>query len=424
MKRKGSRILTDAFREIRHTRSRFVSLMVLSALAVCFLAGLRATAPDMKLSADRYFDQQALMDMRVVSTLGLTGEDVAALAARPGVTAAEGAWTVDAAVRLEDNEYIVKVLSLSERINLPKVQEGRLPQAAGELLVEPRLLQETGLSLGDTVRLDTGTGDYEDALTRETFTIVGTADTPLYIGVERGTSSLGTGKVSAYVLALPAAFDLDYYTDAYLLLDGAEKLETYSDAYERLIDGYEKDLEKLGEERAPLRRAELVAEGEAEIADAQAELDEARSEAEAELADAWTELQDGRRELDDGWAEYYDGLRELQDGQRELEEEVAEAQQEIADGEAELADALIELQDGETELTDAGLSDLELRELGCSPLPRNLQEALDIFENSLLMKDALGEHIHSFFLKKKRKEWEKYASSITEWELKQYLASS
>ena len=78
----------------------------------------------------------------------------------------------------------------------------------------------------------------------------------------------------------------------------------------------------------------------------------------------------------------------------------------------------------ETELTDAGLSDLELRELGCSPLPRNLQEALDIFENSLLMKDALGEHIHSFFLKKKRKEWEKYASSITEWELKQYLASS
>ena len=279
MKRRGSRILTDAFREIRHTRSRFVSLMVLSALAVCFLAGLRATAPDMKLSADRYFDQQALMDMRVVSTLGLTEEDVAALAARPGVTAAEGAWTVDAAVRLEDNEYIVKVLSLSERINLPKVQEGRLPQAAGELLVEPRLLQETGLSLGDTVRLDTGTGDYADALTRETFTIVGTADTPLYIGVERGTSSLGTGKVSAYVLALPAAFDLDYYTDAYLLLDGAEELETYSDAYERLIDGYEKDLEKLGEERAPLRRAELVAEGEAEIADAQAELDEARSEA-------------------------------------------------------------------------------------------------------------------------------------------------
>ena len=179
MKRKGSRILTDAFREIRHTRSRFVSLMVLSALAVCFLAGLRATAPDMKLSADRYFDQQALMDMRVVSTLGLTEEDVAALAARPGVTAAEGAWTVDAAVRLEDNEYIVKVLSLSERINLPEVREGRLPQAAGELLVEPRLLQETGLSLGDTVRLDTGTGDYEDALTRETFTIVGTADTPL-----------------------------------------------------------------------------------------------------------------------------------------------------------------------------------------------------------------------------------------------------
>ena len=139
-KRRGpSRLITDAVREIGHTRSRFVSLMVLSALAVCFLAGLRATAPDMKLSADRYFDQQALMDVRVVSTLGLTREDVAALAAWPGVKAAEGAWTVDAAIQLEDNEYIVKVLSLSDQINLPKVQEGRLPQAAGEILVETRL---------------------------------------------------------------------------------------------------------------------------------------------------------------------------------------------------------------------------------------------------------------------------------------------
>ena len=65
-----SRLLTDAFREIVRTRSRFISLFILSALAVCFLAGLRATAPDMKLSADRYFDSQKLMDFRVVSNCG------------------------------------------------------------------------------------------------------------------------------------------------------------------------------------------------------------------------------------------------------------------------------------------------------------------------------------------------------------------
>ena len=83
-KKAPSRLLTDAVREVRNTRSRFLSLLVLSALAVCFLAGLRATAPDMKETGDLYFDQQRLMDLRVVSTLGLTEEDVELLA-RQGI---------------------------------------------------------------------------------------------------------------------------------------------------------------------------------------------------------------------------------------------------------------------------------------------------------------------------------------------------
>ena len=96
-KKAPSRLLTDAVREVRNTRSRFLSLLVLSALAVCFLAGLRATAPDMKETGDLYFDQQRLMDLRVVSTLGLTEEDVELLARQEGVEEAEGAYTIDAA---------------------------------------------------------------------------------------------------------------------------------------------------------------------------------------------------------------------------------------------------------------------------------------------------------------------------------------
>ena len=124
MRPRHNRILTDTMREIRHTFSRFLSLLVLSALAVCFLAGLRATAPDMKMSADRYFDQQRLMDLHILSTLGLTEGDVDALAAQPGVLQAQGAWSVDAIAGLEDSEYIVKVLSYSEEdaINAPALQ--------------------------------------------------------------------------------------------------------------------------------------------------------------------------------------------------------------------------------------------------------------------------------------------------------------
>ena len=348
MKLRHNRIITDALREIRNTFSRFLSLLVLSALAVCFLAGLRATAPDMTKSADLYFDQQNLMDLHVLSTLGLTDEDAEALAQQPGVAAVERAYTVDAVVHLTDNDYIVKVLSFTEDpgINAPRLVEGRLPQNARECLVEPLLLEETGLQLGDTLTLDTGDGDYADALQTETFTIVGTADSPLYVGTDRGTSSLGTGKVSAFVLLPLSAFSMETYTDFYLLAEGAESLLCYDDAYTDRIDSLTDSLEAFADQRARLRGEEVIGEANEQLAEAEQELADAQAEAEQELSDAWAELADARAELDDGWAEYHDGVRELQD-------QVAEAEQEIADGQTELDDALVELNDNEQKLTDA-----------------------------------------------------------------------
>ena len=348
MKLRHNRIITDALREIRNTFSRFLSLLVLSALAVCFLAGLRATAPDMKKSADLYFDQQNLMDLHVLSTLGLTDKDAEALAQQPGVAAVERAYTVDAVVHLTDNDYIVKVLSFTEDpgINAPRLVEGRLPQNARECLVEPLLLEETGLQLGDTLTLDTGDGDYADALRTEAFTIVGTADSPLYVGTDRGTSSLGTGKVSAFVLLPLSAFSMETYTDFYLLAEGAESLLCYDDAYTDRIDSLTDSLEAFADQRARLRGEEVIGEANEQLAEAEQELANAQAEAEQELSDAWAELADARAELDDGWAEYHDGVRELQD-------QVAEAEQEIADGQTELDDALVELNDNEQKLTDA-----------------------------------------------------------------------
>ena len=348
MKLRHNRIITDALREIRNTFSRFLSLLVLSALAVCFLAGLRATAPDMKKSADLYFDQQNLMDLHVLSTLGLTDKDAEALAQQPGVAAVERAYTVDAVVHLTDNDYIVKVLSFTEDpgINAPRLVEGRLPQNARECLVEPLLLEETGLQLGDTLTLDTGDGDYADALRTEAFTIVGTADSPLYVGTDRGTSSLGTGKVSAFVLLPLSAFSMETYTDFYLLAEGAESLLCYDDAYTDRIDSLTDSLEAFADQRARLRGEEVIGEANEQLAEAEQELADAQAEAEQELSDAWAELADARAELDDGWAEYHDGVRELQD-------QVAEAEQEISDGQTELDDALAELNDNEQKLTDA-----------------------------------------------------------------------
>ena len=345
-KRTPNRLLTDAFREIKNTRSRFVSLLVLSALAVCFLAGLRATEPDMKRSADRYFDEQRLMDLHILSTLGLTDADAVALAAVEGVETVEPAYTIDAMLRFGENEIVVKGLSYQEGgLNAPHLEEGRLPERADECLVEPDLLSENGLFIGDTITLDTGSGTYEDALAGENFTIVGTADSPLYVGVDRGSSSLGTGQVSAFVLLPAEAFTMESYTDIYVTLDGAAGLLCYDDAYTDLVEQMQDELEPFARERADLREAEVIGEANEKLADAEQELADAEAEADQELADAWQELTDARQELDDGWADY-------EDGQQTLEEEIADAEQKIADGEEELADALEELEEGEERLED------------------------------------------------------------------------
>ena len=351
-RRRPNRLLTDAFREIRNTRSRFLSIMVLAALAVCFLAGLRATAPDMKRTADLYFDQQELMDLHVLSTLGLTDDDVAALNGAEGIDRAEGAYTVDAIVELESNEYIVKVLSISPSgINAPRLTQGRMPQSADECLVEPLFLEETGYSLGDTITLNTGTGDYEDALAGQTFTIVGAADSPLYIGVERGTSSLGTGQVAAYLMLPEEAFSMDYYTDVYVLANGAAGLLCYSDEYEDAMDTLTDSLADLQAQREQARYDEVMDEADQALADAQQEYDDAKAEVDQELADARQELEDARQELDDGWAEYYDGVDTYH-------REIADAQQELADGEQELIDAKADLDQGEIDYAD-GKAELE-----------------------------------------------------------------
>ena len=326
-----NRLVTDTLREVHHTFPRFLSLLVLSALAVCFLAGLRATAPDMKLSADAYFDQQNLMDLHIASTLGLTQEDVDAIAEEEGVASAQGAYTIDALVPMDNQEMVVKVLSYSGEgdVNQPALVEGRLPEGEDECLVEPLFLELSGLSIGDTVSLDTGERDYADALSVEEVTIVGTANSPLYIALDRGSSTLGTGSVDAFLILPVESFTMDYYTDAYLLAEGASELETYSDEYEELVDQLAQQLEPLSKERSALRydeASQAISDAEEELAQAEEEANQQLTDAEAEITssrqeldDAKKQLEDAKKQLDSGEAQYAAGMEQLESGWRALD---------------------------------------------------------------------------------------------------------
>ena len=335
-----NRLTTDAVREIRHTLSRFLSILVLAALAVAFLAGLRATAPDMKYTADRYYDRTGFMDGWVLSTLGLTQEDLDALSAADGVEDVEGAWSVDATAV----DCIVSVRSLPERLNLLEVKRGRLPEAPNECVTEGLLLVELGLEVGDTLEL-TLEEENEGDLTRTSYTIVGVVNCPLYVGTDRGTSSLGSGSVDAFLFVPGENFTYDYYTAAYFTGEGLKELDSYGDEYEDRAEALLDSLEPLGSERAQIRYETLIGDAQTELDEAQAELDDARAEADQELADGRRELDDARKELDQGWADY-------REGQDTLDRELADAERELADAARKLNDAQAELDDGRAQYED------------------------------------------------------------------------
>ena len=264
---KRNRLLTDAVREILHTKKKFISLLTMNFLAVGFLAGLRMTAPDMKHSLDVYYDEQNLMDLRIVSTLGMTQEDIDALMdlpadpSVPSITDAEGSKYLDALI----DEDTVTVFSLPERINRLRLTEGRFPQNSTECVVEELLADKLGLKTGDVIELNTDDADKltteSSALSEHTFTISGIAISPMYISRTRGNSSIGSGTVTAWVSVPEEVFTQDYYTAVYLTTDELDPLECYIDQeYKDRTESLKEALKPLGKERSAARHEQLISE--------------------------------------------------------------------------------------------------------------------------------------------------------------------
>ena len=262
-----NRLLTDAVREILHTKKKFLSLLIMNFLAVGFLAGLRMTAPDMKHSLDVYYDTQNLMDLRVVSTLGLSQADLEYLREWDGgegivsVTDVEGEKSFDALV----DEETVTVFSLPVSINRLQLTDGRLPQKSDECITEQILLDKLGLEIGDTITIDTEDADKmtteTSVLSEHTFTIVGTARSPMYISKTRGASSIGSGTVTAWVSVPAEVFTQSYYSTIYLTADELDVLDCYADPeYKQKVSLLKDSLADTGKERASLRHEELIRE--------------------------------------------------------------------------------------------------------------------------------------------------------------------
>ena len=382
----------DFWREIGHTRSRFFSIMILVALSVAFLSGLKATAPDMKHTGDDYLDSLHLADIQVLSTLGLTDEDIAALRAQDKIEDAEGEYVIDAFASSDSLDAVVKVLSLTDRgISDVLLREGRMPERADECVVEENMLSLMSISIGDTITLTPG-DDLSDALAQDTYTVVGTVRSPVYLAVERGTSTLGSGTVKAYLYLPREAFTLDYYTAAYVRVSGAEEMTAFYDDYDDYIDDVIDSLEDFGDARAILRHDELVDEATEKLDDAQKELDDAKAEADKELGDARKELDDARKELDDGWKEYDDGKQELADSRTKLDDakaELEDGEQEYADGVKKYDQAVRDYEKGQKDYAD-GVKDYEKGTQQLADGADELEAGKEKLDEGQKQLDALG----------------------------------
>lgn len=352
MKKKA--LKKDFYMEIRKSMGRFLSIFFIVAIGCAFFAGIRSSEPDMRYSGDAYFDRKNLMDLQVISTMGLTDEDVEAIEKLDGIEKAEAGYSVDALCTEGDNQIVMHVMSLLPSMNQVQVENGRLPEKSDECVVDADFLSKSTLKIGDRVTLSSGTDKpVTDSLKEDTFTIVGSVSSPCYIGFQRGSTTIGSGNISAFLCVPEESFCMEVYTEIYAQVKGAEKLTAFTDQYDQRIDSVMKEVEAIKEEREKARYDEIVteaseklADAEKEITDAEAELEQGKAEAQEKLTAAREKLENAQKELEQAKKELASSQAKIASSKEELEQaqkELNESSGKIAAGEKELNEKSIAL---------------------------------------------------------------------------------
>lgn len=342
-----STIWKSTFREIKQSMGRFFAILAIVALGVAFFAGLTITKSAMLQTGEKYLEEQGFYDYRLLSTTGFRQEEVEVLRSREEVDAVEGAVSFDIIYQDETgNDSVLKAHSITEQVNQIKLVKGRMPEDANECVVDANLFGESGI--GRTIKLSGNNAEADlEHFTYDEYTVVGIVQSPLYIQFERGSTSLGSGKLSGFFYIPLEGFEMDYYTEVYV--NFTEDFPLYSDEYQAYIDEKTPMWEDYAKEAALLSFAGIREDAEVQLADAREELESKKAEAEEELADAKEQLDDAKVQLEDGEVQLADAKAEFADAKKTIEEkekELAEAEIELPKQEKELADGEKELEDG------------------------------------------------------------------------------
>lgn len=379
----------DIIQSIGKSRKRFLAMIIITILGVAMFSGLQAACEDLRKSADRFFDIQNLHDLSVMSTLGLTEEDVAALEALEEVEAAEGIYSEAVTTQIGEKSFSILLQTLSEGgIDTPYLLEGYLPRQKNEAAVTQKFLDDAGLEVGDTFLIEEEPEEGEKGRESESptfsntiFTITGIVIDVTNVDNPSGSTSFRSGTLSEdVVFILPQAAETEVYTGIYLTLKDTKGLFCYDSAYEEAAARVKEQIEnEIKAQREEARYRQVTEEAYAEFAEAEEEVQKELEEAEEELrngeaelkvrlAEAEQELSDGEWQLSDGFSKLIDGERELLAREQEARTAFAEARKELEDGKDELerqkvplAEAKVQLEEGERKLQDA-VRELSIRE--------------------------------------------------------------
>lgn len=338
MKKKA--LWKDIWIEIGKSKARFLALLAIITLGVAFFAGIKAAGPDMLDTANQYYEDNNLYDLKVLSTYGLEEADIAILDETADLSV-HPMRTVD--IEMEGSDFLVKVFPLqsgADPVNAYALVDGRLPETSGEVALDAKQNLSSTYQIGDTITFrhesDEDLSDEEKenriSLKEQEYTVVGFVDSPMYIEtIMRGSTNVGKGSLDAFVVVPESDILGSIYTEAYLTMAPTVAETGYTDAYDEQVDRLADEVE-LALNGRPLERInEIRAEGQRKIRDAEDELQEGKDK----LAEAEQELQDARQQLDDGTALYEENRQLFLDEIAQAESTLTASQAEIDAGMAE-----------------------------------------------------------------------------------------
>ncbi len=308
-------------REISSSLGRYLAIFAIIALGAGLFVGLRLSRPDFLETYNNYTNKTNFYDFRLVSTLGLTDEDIAEVKKLDGVKLAEGAVGADFLFNTADEDNLIMMAqSIPEKVNLIDLKSGRMPEKANECLADPNMYSEK--DIGSTIKLSKDNSEQTfDTFAYDEYTIVGLTDSVLYINMERGSSTLGNGSVKGYIYIPADGFSTDYYTDIYVCVESEGYV--YSDEYEQSTQKYVDGLEKFMSERAVIRRDAI-------IDDAMSQLDDAKKQ-----------YEDGKAQYDAAKADYDAGYAEYTKKKSDTEAQLEQARKEIENAESMMGNSSV-----------------------------------------------------------------------------------